>query len=81
MRQIPVLLCSLALLSTAFGCSWDCLNHTAGVCDCQNDPRGCDRYTMHAPIVPTPVPGGIVTPVPATVAPAVDAAKPMPIPR
>lgn len=80
MRQIPVLVCSLSLLSAALGC--ECLNHTAGVCDCQNDPRGCERYTMHAPVVATPVPvnGTIVSPVPGTLAPAPEAIKPLPVP-
>lgn len=81
MRQIPVLLCSLSLLSAALGC--ECLNHTAGVCDCQQDPRGCDRYTLHPVAAPcgaaaAPIPATIVTPVPATTAPVPDVLKPVP---
>jgi hypothetical protein len=79
MRRIPVLLCSLSLLSAAIGC--ECLNHTAGVCDCQNDPRGCERYTMHTPYGAAPAQATIVAPVPATTTPAPEAPKLAPIPR
>jgi hypothetical protein len=82
MRRIPVLLCSLSLLSAAIGC--ECLNHTAGVCDCQNDPRGCERYSMHTPYAgcaSAAVPATIVAPVPATTTPAPEAPKLTPIPR
>jgi hypothetical protein len=76
MRKFSMLVCSLSLMGAALGC--ECLNHTAGVCDCQNDPRGCDRYSMHGPAygTPAPVPAAIVAPVPAVVTPEV--VKPIP---
>ena len=70
MRHISLLVCSLSLLSAGLGCS--CLNHTAGVCDCDADELPCThRAPWAAPLVPAPT---------ATTAPAPAPWTPMALP-
>jgi hypothetical protein len=79
MRRLSVLVVSLGILNAVVGCC----SHYAGVCDCDRDPRGCERYTAGSntivgrcgsPVL-TPIP--VAAPVPGTV---IDAPKPLPAP-
>jgi hypothetical protein len=78
MRHISMIVCSLGLLSAAVGC---CCEHMAGVCDCEKDPRGCERYNMgYYGTVSNRNPALALTPVPAP-ATNIDAPKPLPVPQ
>jgi hypothetical protein len=76
MRHIPVIVCALGLMSAALGC--DCLHHEAGICDCKNDIRGCERYSPITPTSTMAPPATASTPAP-TVTPVPEAPKPLPI--
>jgi hypothetical protein len=78
MSRLSVLVLSLGLASSVVGCA----DFTVGVCDCDRDPRGCERYAMggggpgcaggHHGVAPA------LTPVPVQV-PSIDAPKPIPV--